>query len=283
MIHVSAPAKVNLVLEVLGKREDGYHEIRSLVQTIDLCDDLYFEADSEIHFECTVDALQTPDNLVLKAVELLKNTFNYERGAKIRLEKVIPSSAGLGGGSSDAAMTLLALNKLWRLRLKREDLLQLAARLGSDVPFFLTWGMSLVKGRGEIVVPLPSTPIPWFVILIPPLEEMPEKTKNAYSRLKNRNFTQGQYMSEVMQSWSIDYHILPEKLFNVFDEIAFEAFPELEKYWNKFEEAGTGNIHLAGSGPSLFAPFDDQIHAEDVRRRLTEAGLSSLVVSALAT
>ena len=283
MIHISAPAKVNLVLEVLSKREDGYHEIRSLIQTIDLCDDLYFEADSEMHFECNVDALQTSDNLVLKAAELLKDTYNYERGAKIRLEKVIPSSAGLGGGSSDAAMTLLALNRLWRLRLKREDLLQLAARLGSDVPFFLTWGMALVKGRGEIVVPLPSTPIPWFVILIPPLEAVPEKTKSAYSRLKKKNFTEGQYMSKVMQSWSIDYHISPEKLFNVFDEIAFEAFPELDKYWRNFEEAGAGNIHLAGSGPSLFAPFNDQIHAEETSRRLTDAGLRSLVVSALTT
>ena len=128
MIEVPAPAKVNLVLEVLGKREDGYHEIRSLIQTIDLCDDLYFEANSEIQFECNVDTLQTPDNLVLKAAELVKNTYGYKHGAKIRLEKVIPSSAGLGGGSSDAAMTLLALNKLWRLHLKREDLLQLATK-----------------------------------------------------------------------------------------------------------------------------------------------------------
>jgi 4-diphosphocytidyl-2-C-methyl-D-erythritol kinase len=283
MIHIAAPAKVNLVLEVLGKREDDYHEIRSLMQTIDLCDDLYFEANTDIRLECNVDTLQTPDNIVLKAAELLKNTYNYEHGAKIRLEKVIPSSAGLGGGSSDAAMTLLALNRLWRLRLKRENLLQLAARLGSDVPFFLEWGMALVKGRGEIVVPLPSTPIPWFVILVPPLEEMPEKTKSAYSRLKKNNFTEGQYMSEVMQSWSIDYRIHPKKLFNVFDEIAFEAFPQLEEYRRKFEEAGAGNIHLAGSGPSLFAPFDDQMQAADTGRRLTEAGLSSFVVSALTT
>ncbi|MEJ2739436.1 MAG: hypothetical protein P8105_06380, partial [Dehalococcoidia bacterium] len=95
--------------------------------------------------------------------------------------------------------------------------------------------------------------------------------------------TEGQYMSEVMQSWSIDYRISPEKLFNVFDGIAFEAFPELEKYWRKFEEAGVSNIHLAGSGPSLFAPFDDQMHAEDAGRRLAEAGLNPLVVSALTT
>ena len=282
MIHVSAPAKINLILEELGKRDDGYHEIRSLIQTIDLCDNLYFEAYSEIQFECNVDALQTPDNLVLKAADLLKITYGYKRGVKIRLEKEIPLSAGLGGGSSDAAMTLLALNKLWRLRLKREDLLQMATRLGSDTPFFLNWGMALVKGRGEKVVPLPSTPIPWFVILIPSLEEITEKTKSAYSRLKKDNFTEGQYMSEVMQTWSIDYNIRPEKLFNVFDAIAFETYPEIEKYWRKFEEAGAVNIHLAGSGPSLFAPFDNQLHARDINRRLTEAGLNSFVVSALA-
>jgi 4-diphosphocytidyl-2-C-methyl-D-erythritol kinase len=180
-------------------------------------------------------------------------------------------------------MTLLALNKLWGLYLKREYLLEIAARLGSDVPFFLTWGMALIKGRGEKVVPLPSTPIPWFVILIPVMEEVPEKTKSAYSRLNKKYFTEGQYVSEVMQSWSIDYRIHPEKLFNVFDEIAFETYPELDKYWKKFEEAGAGNIHLAGSGPSLFAPFDNQIQAEDVSRQLKETGLNSLVVPALTT
>jgi 4-diphosphocytidyl-2-C-methyl-D-erythritol kinase len=282
MIEVPAPAKVNLVLEVLNKRNDGYHEVRSLMQAINFCDLLRIETAYELSFECNISNLQTPDNLVMKAAELLRTTFGCKRGAKIQLEKKIPSGTGLGGGSSDAAIALLALNRLWNLHVKLPDLLRLGAQLGSDVPFFLHRGMALVKGRGEQVIPLPSVPIPWFVVLLPALPEMPGKTKNLYARLKERHFTHGQYTSDVMQSWSIDYRIDPGKLFNVFDEVAFDVFPELEDYWLKFKEAGADNIHLAGSGPSIFAPFDDQIQAGDVNRQLADRGLTSYVVSAIA-
>lgn len=282
MIEVPAPAKLNLVLEVLGKRNDGYHEVRSLMQAIDFCDLLRFEADRNLSLECNKDNLQTADNLVIKAAELLKTRYGYKRGAKIQLEKKIPSGAGLGGGSSDAAISLLALNRLWNLHIKLPDLLQLGAQLGSDVPFFLRRGMALVKGRGEQVIPLPGIPFPWFVLLLPESLEIPEKTKKLYTRLNEQYFTQGQYTSEVMQSWSIDYSIEPDKLFNVFDSVAFEVFPGLEDCWLKFKESGADNIHLAGSGPSLFAPFDNQVQAKDVSRQLTEKGLNSLVVSAIA-
>lgn len=282
MIEVPAPAKVNLVLEVLNKRSDGYHEVRSLMQAINLCDVLYFEADRELVFECNISNLQTPDNLVVKAAELLRTTYNCKRGAKIRLEKIIPSGAGLGGGSSDAAITLMALNKLWNLHVKREELLRLGAQLGSDVPFFLHRGMALVKGRGEQVIPLPTTPIPWFVVVSPPISEIPAKTKKLYAELKEQHFTRGQYTSEIMQSWSVDYHIDSRKLFNVFDAIAFDVFPELEKYWRLFKGTGADNIHLAGSGPSLFAPFEDQKKAGDIYRRLIVQELNSYVVSAVA-
>jgi 4-diphosphocytidyl-2-C-methyl-D-erythritol kinase len=282
MIEVPAPAKVNLVLEVLNKRNDGYHEVRSLMQAINFCDLLRIETAYELSFECNISNLQTPDNLVMKAAELLRTTYRCKRGAKMQLEKKIPPGAGLGGGSSDAAIALLALNRLWNLHVKLPDLLRLGAQLGSDVPFFLHRGMALVKGRGEQVIPLPSVPIPWFVVLLPALPEMPGKTKNLYARLKEQHFTHGQYTSDIMQSWSIDYRIDPGKLFNVFDTVAFDVFPELEDYWLKFKEAGADNIHLAGSGPSLFAPFDDQIQAGDVNRRLAGRGLTSYVVSAIA-
>jgi 4-diphosphocytidyl-2-C-methyl-D-erythritol kinase len=282
MIEVPAPAKVNLVLEVLSKRNDGYHEVRSLIQAIDFCDHLRFKADHKLSFECNVSGLQTPDNLVMKAAKLLQTVYGCKRGAKIYLEKNIPPGAGLGGGSSDAAIALLALNKLWNLFVKLPDLIRLGAQLGSDVPFFLYRGMALVKGRGEQVIPLPTTPIPWFVVLLPAWPEIPEKTKKLYAQLKEKHFTHGQYISEVMQSWSVDYHIDPGKLFNVFDVVAFDVFPELKDQWLKFKEAGADNIHLAGSGPSLFAPFKDRKQAGEVNRRLSDMGLTSRVVSAIA-
>src|SRR4030042_350653 len=132
MLRYLAPAKINLVLEVLSKRADGYHEIRSLVQAINLCDVLSFEVADKTSFECAEPSLQTSDNLVVQAAELLRKVGGYTKGAKINLEKRIPWGAGLGGGSSDAATTLSALNKLWGLKLETSDLIELAARLRAE-------------------------------------------------------------------------------------------------------------------------------------------------------
>src|SRR4030042_493313 len=154
MLNYLAPAKINLVLEVLGKRDDGYHEIRSLVQTIGLCDVISFELADVISLECSEPTLQTSDNLVIQAAELLRKVSGCQTGVKIKLEKRIPWGAGLGGGSSDAASTLLALKKLWKLELDTSDLIELAARLGSDVALFIHGGAALTEGRGEKVTPL---------------------------------------------------------------------------------------------------------------------------------
>ena len=281
MLTVSAPAKVNLVLEVLGKRNDGYHEIRSLIQTIDLCDTLSFEADSAISLDCTEPVLQGSDNLVIRAAELLKETGGCRQGARIKLVKQIPSSAGLGGGSSDAAATLLALNSFWKLEFKTSDLISLAARLGSDVPFYIHGGMALVKGRGEKVIPLPTPLSNWFVLLLPSLSEMPQKTKQLYARLNDQHFTEGEFISKAMQSWLGNSEISSSLLFNVFDSIAFDTFPELEEYWKRFEQAGASDIHLAGSGPALFTVVDSQNSAEGLYKCLCSQNLKAYYASAI--
>src|SRR4030042_6669000 len=251
MLTCVAPAKINLVLEVLGKRDDGYHEIRSLVQTINLCDAISFEPASKVSFECTEPSLQTSDNLVVQAAELLRESSGYRKGAKIKLEKRIAWGAGLGGGSSDAAATLSALDRLWRLKLTTSDLIEPAARLGSDVPFFIYGGTALIEGRGERVMPL-AAPMPgWLVLLLPPLPRMPGKTKQLYSHLNARHFTAGQFVYRAFKIWSQDRHLSPHLLLNVFDKVAFGAFPGLEDYWRRFEAAGAKDIHLAGSGPAL--------------------------------
>ena len=279
MLKYLAPAKVNLVLEVLGKRDDGYHEIRSLVQTINLCDVLSFEPADRISFECTEPSLQTPDNLVIQAAELLKKTSSYEKGAVIRLEKHIPWAAGLGGGSSDGATTLLALSKLWGLKVAVSDLVEMAARLGSDVPFFIHGGAALVQGRGEKVTPLAATVPGWFVLLIPTLSKIPRKTQQLYSRLKARHFTGGQFVHRAFKIWSQDERIAPSLLFNVFDGVAFDAFPGLEDYWKRFEEVGAQNIHLVGSGPALFTSMDDESQTDKMCGLLRQQGLEAYAVS----
>jgi 4-diphosphocytidyl-2-C-methyl-D-erythritol kinase len=279
MLTCIAPAKINLVLEVLGKRDDGYHEIRSLVQTISLCDVLSFESADKISFECTESSLQTSDNLVVQAAELLRKIIGYRKGAKIKLEKRIPWGAGLGGGSSDAAATLLALNRLWRLKLETLNLIELATRLGSDVPFFVYGGTALIEGKGERVMPLAASMPSWFVLLLPPLPRILNKTKQLYSRLDARHFTAGQFVYRAFKMWSQDRHLSPHLLLNVFDKVALAAFPGLEDYWKRFEEVGAEYIHLAGSGSALFAPVDSEAQAEKMCSLLSQQGLEAYAVS----
>jgi len=279
MLTCVASAKINLVLEVLGKRADGYHEIRSLVQTINLCDVLSFELAGKTSFECTEPSLQTSDNLVVQAAELLRKISGYEKGAKIKLEKRVPWGAGLGGGSSDAATTLSALNRLWKLKLMTSDLIELAARLGSDVPFFIHGGTALIEGRGERVTPLAASMPSWFVLLLPSLPRIPGKTKQLYSRLDNRHFTEGEFIDKAVRTWPQDRRIVPSLLFNVFDKVAFDAFPGLKGYWRRFEEAVGKDIHLVGSGPALFAPVDSEAKADEVYQRLCQQGLEAYYVS----
>jgi 4-diphosphocytidyl-2-C-methyl-D-erythritol kinase len=281
MLKYQAPAKLNLVLEVLGKREDGYHEISSLVQTIDLCDNLFLEPAGDISLECNEPTLETSDNLVVRAAELLREVTGFNRGARIRLEKHIPWSVGLGGGSSDAATTLIALNRLWDLKLVAGNLIELAARLGSDVPFFIHGGTALIEGRGEKVTPLPNSRSTYFVLLVPPLPKIPDKTRRLYSILGIGHFSDGSCVNRAMKLWSQEKQINPGLYFNVFDGVAFDAFPKLDDYWKHFEEAGARDIHLAGSGPCLFSAADSKAKAEQIQHLLRQHKLEAYALSTI--
>ena len=168
MLTVKAPAKINLTLEVLGKRPDGFHNIRSVIQTVDFCDVLSFNLGDKIEVASDNPKFVAEKSLVSRAATRLQEVKGCSRGARIGVEKHIPLSAGLGGDSSDAAAVLLGLNQLWPPPLKPARLLELATRLGSDVAFFLHGGTALVEGRGEKVAPLPSLPQRWVVLVVPP-------------------------------------------------------------------------------------------------------------------
>jgi 4-diphosphocytidyl-2-C-methyl-D-erythritol kinase len=256
-LTLKARAKVNLTLEVLGRREDGYHDIVSIIQTIDLCDTLTLEPADAISLECDKPELQSPDNLVLKAAYLLKASTGYDWGVRITLMKGIPISAGLGGGSSDAAATLTGLNTLWGLGQSLDELSALAAQLGSDVPFFLHGGTAMVQGKGERVRIMSPAVLPrkdeWLVILKPDIE-VEQKTASLYGRLTDANFTRGALTRKLEARINGGGDTPPQFLFNAFDDVAYEAFPGLESYWNTLYSLGAREIHLAGSGPSLFAP-----------------------------
>lgn len=271
MLTIYAPAKVNLVLEVLGK-DDDYHRVSSIVQSIDLFDVLHFQLDEGIRFECDVSSLKH-DNLVTRAATLLKESTKCSLGARIELRKHIPWGVGLGGGSSDAAATLLALNQLWGLSLPLSELVRLASRLGSDVPFFIHKGTALIEGKGEKVTPLPSLPSTSFALLVPPVPKVPGKTKQMYSRLRVADFTGGEFVQQAMAALKEGKGIDHGLMFNVFEKIAFDYFPKLDKYRKTMEEAGAPGVYLAGSGPCLFASFSEKEEADELFSRLRKQGL----------
>ena len=166
-MQVLAPAKINLTLRVRGKRPDGYHALESVMQMLTLADVLTYDSAQDFRFTCSDPALENDDNLVVRAARLLQARCPRPCGAHLHLEKRIPAQAGLGGGSSDAAAALLALNELWEIRLPLDELQTLAATLGSDVPFFLYTPTALVRGRGESVTPIPAL-LPAYVALAKP-------------------------------------------------------------------------------------------------------------------
>ena len=279
MLTVYAPAKVNLVLEVLGK-DNGYHRISSIVQSIDLCDVLNLELDKEIRFECDEPRLRR-DNLVTRAVSLFKESTKCDLGARIELRKHIPWGAGLGGGSSDAAATLLSLNELWRLEMPLSRLIRLAFELGSDVPFFIHKGTALVEGKGERVRPQPPLPSTSFVLLVPPLPKVPDKTQQMYSSLRVADFTGGEFVEAALLSLRQGQRPDPDVMFNVFENVAFNLFPGLEKYRRILEEAGAPQAYLAGSGPCLFALFSRKEEAADLFSRLKKQRLECYLAYSL--
>ncbi len=279
MLTVYAPAKVNLVLEVLGKDND-YHRISSIVQSIDLCDILSFELDKEIHFECDEPKLRR-DNLVTRAANLLKESTGCDLGARMELRKRIPWGAGLGGGSSDAAAALLALNELWGLGMPLSKLARLAFDLGSDVPFFIYKGTALVEGKGERVRQQPPLPSTSFVLLVPPLRKVTGKTKQMYGSLRVADFTRGEFIEAGLLSLRQGKRPDHGVMFNVFENVALDFFPGLDKYWRMLEEAGAPRAHLAGSGPCLFASFSGKEEAAELFSRLKKQELECYLAYSL--
>jgi 4-diphosphocytidyl-2-C-methyl-D-erythritol kinase len=278
ILTLTAYAKINLTLEVLSKRPDGYHEVASVLQAISLSDTLTFEPADTLEFQCDVKELQTPDNLVFKAAKLLKEESGYKRGARINLTKKIPLAAGLGSGSTDAAATLVGLNKLWELNLANGKLLELAAKLGSDVPFFLYGGTALAQGRGEKVTPLPETSEIWMVLLKPPIEPVANKTAQLYSKLNPSHFTSGQFTQKLVNHVKHGGHLEPSFLYNVFEQVASDFFPALSDYRSRFIKAGAREAHLAGSGPTLFALVPDRPRGEVILKNLKADGLEAYLV-----
>ncbi|MBM2831184.1 MAG: ispE [Dehalococcoidia bacterium] len=278
LLRARGPAKLNLTLEVLGRRTDGYHEVRTVLQAIDLCDTLLFQADEHISLFCQRTPLLTGDNTILTAARLLRERSASPAGAVIELEKHIPVAAGLGGGSSDGAATLRALNGLWKTGLDRQTLQPLAEMLGSDAPFFLYGGTALGEGKGERITQLPSAISGPIVLLVPPLTGRPEKTGQLYALLNTADFTGGQFTQRLTEVLRKGQPIAPSLLYNAFERVALGFFPGLQEYRQRFLESGASQVHLAGSGPALFTLAGDETQAARICQTLRRQRLTAYVV-----
>jgi 4-diphosphocytidyl-2-C-methyl-D-erythritol kinase len=272
-----AYAKINLTLDVLGRRTDGYHELVSVMQTVALADTLAFRAlaDGETAFFCDVPALNGKDNLVCRAVQALREATGCQRGVRIELQKQAPMQGGLGGGSSDAACVLLTLNRWWALGLGQERLLGLAARLGSDVPFFVYGGTALVEGRGERVTPLPDLPGLWVVLLKPPVAV---STPTAFRALTPDDYTDGQATARLVSALRGGGPPAVDGLVNALEARVCQDYPAVAENRAAFVEAGAQVVRMSGSGPTLFALFPSLEEAQPVYQALLRAGRQAWLV-----
>ncbi|MBP6004446.1 MAG: 4-(cytidine 5'-diphospho)-2-C-methyl-D-erythritol kinase [Pyrinomonadaceae bacterium] len=249
-------AKINLLLRILGKRPDGFHELFTVFQSVSLHDRIRFARAKEIKLTCTSNRIPTDErNIIFKAALALKTKFGYSEGAELRLEKRIPSPGGLGGGSSNAAVALLGLNRLWQLDASIEKLQTIASELGSDVPFFLYGGTAIGIGRGDKLEAIDDIEESAILIVTPKVRV---STARAFSRIEAPTLTK-EDVERILRVCRLEAEsLLPRQstLINDFEQSVFNAHPEVLRVKSTLLELGAVNAAMSGSGASVFAIFD---------------------------
>lgn len=273
---IDAPAKLNLGLEVLRRRDDGFHDLATIFLTVSLFDRLSFSVSSESRVDCDACDVAQEDNLVQQALALIQPPAAVPPLA-VTLRKGIPVAAGLGGASSDAAATLLGARALWQLPYSDGDLTALALELGSDVPFFLDGGCALGRGRGEILVPLPLPQGVWFVLVVPTLH-IRRKTALLYANLSPDDFSDGSAVKRQAARLRSVQTVNSELMHNAFSRPLYTLVPDLITLAETMREAGAMTVAVSGAGPAHYAIVDHPevaIHiADTLRERLgTQAGV----------
>jgi 4-diphosphocytidyl-2-C-methyl-D-erythritol kinase len=260
-MKVRAYAKINIGLNVLGKRSDGYHDLETVFHEIDCFDEIELERNEKVAM--TADSILVPidgTNLCLKAAILLQQEKHVHQGVMIHLKKNIPIGAGLGGGSSDAAAVLRGLNQFWELRLSNSQLRSLAVQIGADVPFFIDGGTAYATGRGEIIEPF-SLPMPfWIAVVTPPLHI---STAWAYNHLvPKRNGKVSELHTKLVKQLS-NPKKLASAIQNDFEPLVFQTYPELNRVKEKLNESGAVFSLMSGSGSSIYGFFENEKVAVD--------------------
>jgi 4-diphosphocytidyl-2-C-methyl-D-erythritol kinase len=247
-----APAKINLALDVLFKRPDGYHEVEMIMTTVDLADRIELKEITGNHIQILSHNRFVPDdhrNLAYQAAFILKERFGINKGVSITIEKNIPVAAGLAGGSSDAAATLRGLNRLWKLGLSMDELAEIGAEIGSDVSFCVYGGTALARGRGEKITHLPAPPKCWVILAKPTIGV---STADIYKRLQTSRMEHPDVPGMISAIMENNYHDVCEGLGNVLEQVTLQLYPEVANIKDQMKTFGADSVLMSGSGPTVF-------------------------------
>lgn len=264
-VEYKAPAKINLCLKVLGKRADGFHEIFSIMQAVDLYDEISFAriSGNDISIECNDPIIPTgSDNLISRAFQIMKNRYSFEGGLRVRLLKRIPPGSGLGGGSSNCAAAIRALDRIFNLGLASQEMSRIGGTIGSDVPFFFSSGSAIVTGRGEIVKNT-DLPLKYSVLIVIPNVSI--STHDVYSNLK-LGLTRRNIRDKLRIDWDNSCLTdLMELLSNDLEEAVLESCPEVRSIRKWLTARGFEHVSMSGSGSAVFAIAPVRWVEEDTR------------------
>ncbi|GGM36735.1 4-diphosphocytidyl-2-C-methyl-D-erythritol kinase [Paraliobacillus quinghaiensis] len=263
-----APAKINLSLDVLCKRPDGYHEIEMVMTTVDLADRVELtELDTDT-IEMESESRFVPNderNLAYRAAKLLKDTYQISKGVKIKIEKNIPVASGLAGGSSDAAATLRGLNRLWSLQIPKGELAELGSNIGSDVSFCVYNSTAIVQGKGEKITELPAPPPCWVVLAKP---DMGVSTQNVYQHLNLADLVHPDTQGMIQAIESNNYKGLINRLGNVLESVTLPMHQEVQQIKKKMISSGADAVVMSGSGPTVFSLVQQESRADRIYNSL---------------
>lgn len=277
-LQLKAYAKINLGLDVVRKREDGYHEVRMIMQSVKLFDKLTFHLLEEdtIRLKTNLGFLPVDENnLVYKAVQLLKEQYGVMQGLEIDLYKCIPVAAGMAGGSTDCAAALVGASKLFGLHLSKEELMQLGVKLGADVPYCIMRGTALSEGIGEVLTPLPPIPDCKILIAKPPISV---STKFVYEHLDAQGIDKHPDIDGMIEAIrQKDLRGITDRLENVLETVTIPAYPVIDEIKQEMIREGALNALMSGSGPTVFGIFEDEKQAEEAKRRIQDKGLANQV------
>ena len=277
-VTLKALAKINLGLDVLGRRDNGYHDVRMVMQTIYLYDNVTIEKTEEagIQLECNLFYLPVDEtNIAYKAAKLLMDEFDIKEGVRIVLDKHIPVAAGLAGGSANAAAVLVGMNRLFSLGLSGQELMERGVSLGADVPYCVMRGTVLAEGIGEILTPLPPLPKCYVLIAKPGISV---STKTVYEKLDSQEITEHPDIDGILEGLDKqDIHKVAASMGNVLETVTIGDYPIIEEIKHVMKEEGALNAMMSGSGPTVFGIFDDKSKARQAQERIRKLQIAKQV------